>query len=283
MSGLLTHFKMPWMTQADRAISDVEELGYAFVITGAPGSGKTRFCAHLQTIRKHRPGSAHYYLLNPGNNPVTALQAVSDSVHVQTLPGSAANDRASGSQQSNAGCKELGLVTRNLVEKIKAANISLLILDRIDRVCVSFFPAIFQVLDALRTTDHRFGLVLTADRPHETWPNRAEGYLTFVYSYFHIQSLSPIYCAAVLEQWCNGTEFLTKGLRAKEKDPAALKIAQLIHQVTGGNFRDLEQVAHRKNRYFDSEPFSVELITKLQQQLPTRFADGPGEQAEFKF
>ena len=282
MSGLLTHFKMPWMTEADRAISDVEALGYAFVITGAPGSGKTRFCSHLQTIRKHRPGSAHYYLLNSTNNPVSALQAVSDSVHAQTLQDSAP-DRPGGTPQSTAGSKELGIVTRNLVDKIKAANISLLILERIDRVCVSFFPAIFQVLDALRTTDHRFGLVLTADRPHETWPNRAEGYLTLVYSYFHIQSLSPMYCAAVVEQWCNGTDFLTKGLRAKEKDPTALKIAQSIHQVTGGNFRDLEQLAHRKNRYCDSEPFSVELITKLQQQLPPRFADGPGEQAEFKF
>src|ERR1700686_3655312 len=199
MSGLLHHFRMPWMPRVDREISDCEELGYVVAISGAPGSGKTRLCTHLQTIRKHRPGAAHYYLLNPVKRPLAALQAVSDSIQCETLT-SNETDNCSTASKRSLGASDLGSVARAMVEKIKTANISLLILDRVDRVGSAFLPAVFQVLEMLRVTDHRFGLVVTADYPPKLWAHRGKGYLTLVYHYFHIKPLSPITCGAVLDK-----------------------------------------------------------------------------------
>jgi len=282
MSGLLPHFQMPWMKPVDRAISDCEDLGYANFVTGATGSGKTRFCTHLQTIRKHRPGSAHYYLLNPISNPVTALQAVSDSISCQTMTHDGAVDSAGALQKGWSSSRELGSVTRSTIEKIRASNISLLILDRVDRVCVPFLPALFQILETLRTTEHRFGLVLTADQPPSLWKNRGAGHLTYVYNYFHIPPLSPMTCGAVLGKWCPGAEELAGGL--KNGDEPSIAIAKSIHAATRGNFRDLEQLAHRKNRHFGSEPFSLALIKELQKELPPRFeSDATSHQFEFEF
>lgn len=257
--------ELAWITPFLKAVDDAASLGCAVVLTGDPGSGKTRVCRHLLTRLKDEPAAlpAHYHLLSRETEPIRILRDVAYGLSPSAVP-------------SEWRFHVLSHTISALAKELKDRGVRLLILDRADKAPDAFFEDLFQVLEIMRDQKHLCGLLLTGSDDPASWLNRVGPRSGIVLRHQAIPRLGPRQVCMLLAGWCWGFDRLEAALQAE--DPASIAPAvRLGDGVCRGNLQLVLKLARLKNLHFPADEINPALIDLLAEEMRPPLAFAPPE------
>lgn len=261
--------ELAWTSDLLKAATETARLGCAMVLTGEPGSGKTRACRYLITRLKDEPPAlpTHYHLLSRETESIGILRDITYELSPSAVP-------------SAWRFHMLSHTINALAKELKDRGVRLLILDRADKAPDIFFEDLFQVLEIMRDQKHLCGLLLTGSDDPASWLNRVGPRSGFVLHHQAIPRLRPMVVCSLLAGWCRGFERLEAALKAC--DPGSVAPARRLgEEVCRGNMQLVLKLARLKNLHFPDDDITPTLTDLLAEEMrPPRAFALPAAQRE---